>query len=109
MNTADEQAAQDYYTLLGAYIRELSKSHKGIRRLVRRNAKQKRQIADLQRLCSRAHAEIAENYGTLCDGDGFGPCNLERDLRHAAKGKELRETETLLNEMARVMQEKQDD
>lgn len=37
MNKADERAADEYYSLLGTYIRELSKAHKGIRRLVRRN------------------------------------------------------------------------
>lgn len=47
MNKADEQAAEEYYSLLETYIRELNKAHKGIRRLVRRNRKLEAQVAYL--------------------------------------------------------------
>lgn len=56
MNNADEQAAQDYYTLLGTYIRELHKAHKGIRRLMRRNRKLEAENKRLNQIVNDASA-----------------------------------------------------
>lgn len=56
---------------------------------------QHKKTADLQRLCERAHLEIKCNFQKLCGEDGYGPANLERDLRKAAEGKEYKEFRTL--------------
>lgn len=64
-----------------------------------------RQIADLQQLCGRAHAVLSENFDALRGKDGYGPGNLEADLRKAADGKEHRELRTLNDELGRVLKE----
>lgn len=58
MNKADEQAASDYYTLLGTCIRELNKAHKGIRRLVRRNRKLAEQVEAFRRRAESAEHDL---------------------------------------------------
>lgn len=64
-----------------------------------------RQIADLQRLCGRAHSVLSENFDAYRGKDGYGPSNLESDLKKAADGKEHRELQTLNDELGRVLRD----
>lgn len=64
-----------------------------------------RKIAELQRLCERAYIEIHGKFGNLVDVHGYGPSNLESDLKKAADGKERRELRTLNDELGRALSE----
>lgn len=61
-----------------------------------------RQIADLQRLCGRAHAVLSENFDAYRGKDGYGPSNLEADLKKAAEGREVKDLRSLNDSLVKI-------
>jgi len=62
-------------------------------------------IADLQRLCQRAHHILSENWDNYTDSDGYGPLNLLHDLEKVINGKECKDLQIINSELRRICKE----
>lgn len=69
---------------------------------------QEKKIADLQRLCERAHNVISENWDNIIDIDGYGPYSLLTDLEKAMKGKEYKDLRSMNDELVRICNKQAD-
>jgi hypothetical protein len=69
---------------------------------------QEKKIADMQRLCERAHYILSENWNDYTDKDGYGPSSLLRDLEEVMNGKERRDLRLMNDQLVKICNEQAD-
>lgn len=67
-----------------------------------------KKIADMQRLCERAHLILSENWDCYTDNKGNGPINLLRDLEKVMNGKEYKDLRVLNDQLVRICNKQAD-
>lgn len=69
---------------------------------------QEKKIADMQRLCERAHYILSENWNDYTDKEGYGPSSLLKDLEKVMNGKECRDLRIMNDKLVKICNEQAD-
>ena len=67
-----------------------------------------KKVADMQRLCERAHYILSENWNDYTDKEGYGPSSLLRDLEKVMNGKECRDLRSMNDQLIKICNEQAD-